>query len=149
MLFVLMIACGGARPPSVPGHLPPCPESPNCVSSEARTSDTVHWIEPLRPPPEAHMPNDALTRLRTLVAGMPRSTLTGATPTSFTATFTSRVFRFVDDLELRMAADASVVHVRSASRVGYGDMGVNRARVEALRAAWLASFSVEPAAPVP
>jgi uncharacterized protein (DUF1499 family) len=50
------------------------------------------------------------------------------------ATFTSRVFRFVDDLELRMDRDARVVHVRSASRVGYSDLGVNRKRVERLRA---------------
>ena len=48
------------------------------------------------------------------------------------ATFVSRIFRFVDDLELR--ADGETIHVRSASRVGYSDLGVNRKRVEALRA---------------
>jgi uncharacterized protein (DUF1499 family) len=49
------------------------------------------------------------------------------------ATFTTRVFRFVDDMALRMEAARGVIHVRSASRVGYWDLGVNRKRVETLR----------------
>jgi uncharacterized protein (DUF1499 family) len=49
------------------------------------------------------------------------------------ATFRSRVFRFVDDLECRLASEDGVIHVRSASRVGYSDLGVNRRRVEHLR----------------
>jgi uncharacterized protein (DUF1499 family) len=49
-------------------------------------------------------------------------------------TFTSRVFRFVDDVEFRMVSAAGKIHVRSGSRVGYSDLGVNRRRVEKLRA---------------
>ena len=44
------------------------------------------------------------------------------------------MFRFVDDLECRLDAENRVIHVRSASRVGYSDLGVNRKRVERLRA---------------
>jgi uncharacterized protein (DUF1499 family) len=49
------------------------------------------------------------------------------------ATFTSRVFRFVDDVEFRMVSTGGMIHVRSGSRVGYSDLGVNRRRVEKLR----------------
>jgi uncharacterized protein (DUF1499 family) len=50
------------------------------------------------------------------------------------ATFTSKVFRFVDDVEFRMVSTDGMIHVRSGSRVGYSDLGVNRRRVEKLRA---------------
>jgi uncharacterized protein (DUF1499 family) len=50
------------------------------------------------------------------------------------ATFTSRLFRFVDDVEFRMVSTDGMIHVRSGSRVGYSDLGVNRRRVEKLRA---------------
>jgi uncharacterized protein (DUF1499 family) len=49
------------------------------------------------------------------------------------ATFTTRLVRFVDDVELRMVSTDGIIHVRSASRVGYSDLGVNRRRVEKLR----------------
>jgi uncharacterized protein (DUF1499 family) len=52
------------------------------------------------------------------------------------ATFTTRVFRFVDDLELRIDERNGLIQVRSASRVGFSDMGLNRKRVENLRAAF-------------
>jgi len=49
------------------------------------------------------------------------------------ATFSTRIFRFIDDLELRMDEESDVIHVRSSSRVGYSDLGANRRRVEDLR----------------
>ncbi len=52
------------------------------------------------------------------------------------ATFTSGFFRFVDDVEIRIDMEASLIHVRSASRAGYSDMGVNQIRVEAIRTAF-------------
>jgi uncharacterized protein (DUF1499 family) len=55
------------------------------------------------------------------------------------ATFTSRIFRFVDDVEFYFMRDAPVIHVRSASRVGYSDLGVNRKRVEKIRQAFKSS----------
>jgi uncharacterized protein (DUF1499 family) len=48
----------------------------------------------------------------------------------------SLMFRFVDDVEFSLAASAGLIHVRSASRVGYSDFGVNRKRVERIRAAF-------------
>jgi uncharacterized protein (DUF1499 family) len=54
-------------------------------------------------------------------------------PTYLWATFTSRLFRFVDDVELRLEPEEKIMHIRSGSRVGYADFGVNRKRVEAIR----------------
>lgn len=104
----------------------PCPESPNCVSSYA--DDEVHGIDPL-PLPE----QDPIARLVTVIGAMPRTEIVTREDDYLHATFTSLVFRFVDDVEFRVDRDAGVIHVRSASRVGYGDMNVNRSRVESIR----------------
>jgi uncharacterized protein (DUF1499 family) len=53
------------------------------------------------------------------------------------ATFTSKVFRFVDDVELRLDPQNNCIQVRSASRIGYSDLGVNRQRIDKLRALYL------------
>lgn len=140
LFLMVLMSCKAELPAALPGHLRLCPATPNCVSSEAYPADAQHWIAPFQPPAGQGMPNDALVRLRTLVAGMPRSIIVGGGPTWFTATFSSRFWGFVDDVELRVDRAAGVVHVRSASRTGQSDLGVNRERVEAIRAAWVSSF---------
>ena len=108
-------------------RLAPCPDSPNCVSSLA--SDEVHEIDPL-PLPTA----DPIAVVREIVESFPRTTIVAADDRYLHATFASRVFRFVDDVEFLVDEAAGVLQVRSASRLGYGDMGVNRGRVEEIRA---------------
>jgi len=112
----------GAAPGLVDGALAPCPGSPNCVVSEAH-SDEKHRIDPLPLAAWEKIP-DALASAGGEVATVDE--------TYIAATFASKTFGFVDDVEFRKSE--SEVHVRSASRVGYSDRGVNRARVEALRA---------------
>ena len=56
------------------------------------------------------------------------------------AVFKTRLMRFRDDFEARLDAEAGRIHVRSASRLGYSDLGANRKRVEALRSAWSAAL---------
>jgi uncharacterized protein (DUF1499 family) len=107
-------------------RLAPCPSSPNCVSSLA--SDAMHAIRPL-PLPAA----DPIGVVRGIVESFPRTRVLQSDDGYLHATFASRIFRFVDDVEFLVDADAGVLHVRSASRVGQGDMGVNRRRVEAIR----------------
>ena len=107
----------------VNGKLAECPSSPNCASSEAGTPDKKR-VDPL--------PADAWAKLPAAVEAM-GGTITVNEPTYLAAEFTSKSFKFVDDLEFRLGDDA--VQVRSASRVGYSDRGVNKARIEALRAA--------------
>ena len=113
----------------VDGRLKQCPDKPNCVNSEF-ASDAEHYIEPL-----VYSADDAapvLPRLKTIIGDMGGS-IQVEKPDYLAATFTSSLFRFVDDLEIRIDVGEQTVHLRSASRVGYGDGGVNRKRVERLK----------------
>jgi uncharacterized protein (DUF1499 family) len=112
----------------VDGRLTACPAKPNCVNSEF-SDDGEHRIAPLVVPPGT----EAMSWLREAVnaAG---GTVVSEAENYLAATFTSRLFGFVDDVEFRIEPEAGLVQVRSASRAGYGDLGANRARVEAIRA---------------
>jgi uncharacterized protein (DUF1499 family) len=112
-------------------RLAPCPKSPNCVSSLA--PDDEHRVDPIRFRGD---PAAALARLRAVIEAMPRAVVTRSDADSLHAQFTSWLLRFVDDVDAAVDPDAGVIHVRSASRVGYSDLGVNRKRVEAIRAAF-------------
>lgn len=107
----------------------PCPDRPNCVSSRAAAGGSA--IAPLRVRGDARA---AWAAARRAVAALPRTRVVESDDRYLHAEVTSRLFRFVDDLELALAEDGTRIDVRSASRVGYSDLGVNRARVEALRA---------------
>ncbi|GJL92203.1 DUF1499 domain-containing protein [Hyphococcus sp.] len=107
----------------VDGVLAPCPAAPNCVSSEAGTPES-HAITAL--------PASAWDRLPDIVL-QSGGRLIEVRRDYLAAEFSTKLMGYVDDVEFRKAEDA--VHVRSASRVGHSDFGVNRKRVEALRAA--------------
>jgi uncharacterized protein (DUF1499 family) len=119
------------------GKLAACPDTPNCVSSQA--DDPLHHAEPLRfggPGQPQYTPWQAWGRLVVVVSGMPRVNVVDPGVTYMHAECSSAVFRFVDDLEFVLDEDNNVIHFRSASRVGRADMGANRARIEEIRAAW-------------
>jgi uncharacterized protein (DUF1499 family) len=113
------------------GKLRRCPDSPNCVVSETDDRASRH-IDPFsfEGPAEA-----AMNLLRKVVADS-GGEVGEETSSYMWATFTSRIFRFVDDVEFRVDTAQRVIHVRSASRAGYSDLGANRKRVEALRDAF-------------
>ena len=113
-----------------PRTLPPCPDKPNCVSSQAPPDDAQHFIKPLSVTGD---PGTAWESLRRALAAMPRTRIVEDTGEYLHAEATSLVFRFVDDLECALDRPKSLIHMRSASRVGYSDFGVNRKRVEKLR----------------
>lgn len=107
----------------------------NSVSSQAKlwpgeTAQASH-IDPIALPSGTQGP-DAMRKLEALVAAMPGVKIVQSKPDYLHAQCTTRLMKYVDDLELWF--DGRVIHVRSASRVGRKDFGVNRARVEALRA---------------
>ncbi len=113
------------------GRLAPCKRSPNCVSSQAdRSSDAGHFIAPLAFRGSA---DAAWAALREIVRHTERARIVREQPGYLQAEFTSRVLGFVDDVEFLLEPPAHVIHVRSASRLGYRDFGVNRERVEAIR----------------
>ena len=129
-IFILgLMSHSGQAHGLVEGRLKPCPDKPNCVSSEF-VSDAEHYIEPLVY--SAGEAERVMPRLKTIIVEMSGSIQAEETD-YLAATFTSSVFRFVDDLELRIDADQKTIHLRSASRVGHGDGGANRKRVELLK----------------
>jgi len=113
------------------GKLARCKSSPNCVSSQADQGDAEHYIAPIAFKGGAL---DAMAAARRAIEGMEGSTVVRHEGNYLYAEFRTRLMRFVDDLELTYDEKAGVLHVRSASRLGRRDFGVNRARVEALRA---------------
>mgnify|MGYP002789515055 CR=1 FL=1 len=124
------------------GHLAPCPDSPNCVCSQ--DTRPGHHIDAL---PYSGEPAVALARLKDLVQREPRTRIVETSQQYLRAEFRSRVFRFVDDVEFLADPARGVIEVRSASRVGYSDMGVNRRRMEHLRSLFLAGAANPGAAP--
>jgi uncharacterized protein (DUF1499 family) len=113
----------------VEGRLTQCPNTPNCVCSEVE-ADAVHYIEPLviSVGDAAQIP----VRLKAIIREM-GGRIHAENADYLAATFTSSIFRFVDDLEIRVDTGQKLIHLRSASRVGHGDRGVNRKRAERLK----------------
>ena len=107
--------------------LAPCPDSPNCVSSLAKDED--RRVAPLQ---VAKTRKASMTRLQTLLRQLDRVEFDVVGQSRIQARFSSRLLRFVDDVTFYIREDG-VVEVRSASRVGYWDLGANRRRVESLR----------------
>lgn len=110
------------------GRLAACPDKPNCVSSQA--TEARHAIAPLRYEAAA----EPMIQLQQVVSAMRRTRVVSATDDYLHVEFTSAVVGFVDDVEFYLDRTAQLVHVRSASRVGHYDFGVNRKRVEVIRA---------------
>ena len=113
------------------GKLKPCPDTPNCVSSQA--ADEQHFIEPILLTATTDEARDII--LKTLHE-FSRVKVIQAQADYIHAEFTSMIFRFVDDVEFYFPVSESGVvriDIRSASRVGRSDLGVNRKRVEAIR----------------
>jgi uncharacterized protein (DUF1499 family) len=108
--------------------LPPCQDTPNCVSSQA--TDKGHHIAPFKISGD---PNLAWKELRKAIVEHARMLITHETETSLHAEATSLVLHFVDDIDAILDAEAGLIHVRSASRMGHSDFGVNRKRIETLR----------------
>ena len=112
---------GGSAPGLANGQLAACPSAPNCVSSEADTSEEKR-VEPLS--------SDGWGAIPAVIAEM-GGVITARDDSYLAVEFTSATFGFVDDVEFRLAEDT--LHVRSGSRVGYSDRGVNHARVSEIR----------------
>jgi uncharacterized protein (DUF1499 family) len=117
--------------------LAPCPRSPNCVSTEA--TDIAHGMPPV---PFTDAPDRAHARARAALLAEPRTRIVVEQPGYLRAESRSRLFRFVDDVEVVVDAAARVFRFRSASRVGRRDFGVNRARMERVSARLRGAASV-------
>ncbi len=111
-----------------PGRLAACPATPNCVSSIS--TDKKHFIAPVS---YSGSRTRAWQVLISTVLSLPRSKLTEQSANYLHFELTSMVFRFTDDVEMMLDPDKNEIQIRSGSRVGYSDFGVNRRRVEKIR----------------
>lgn len=123
----LLSACAGQPPDNIgvrDGRLTACPDSPNCVSSYA--TDETHGIAPL---------TADLGQIQQVLSQIAAANIVEVQDNYLYAEFTSRIMGFVDDVEFLHDPQSGLTHVRSASRLGYGDLGANRNRIEAIRSA--------------
>lgn len=113
------------------GRLAPCPNSPNCVSTQA---DREH--QRMDSIPLTINAAEAMRTLKQVVSTMPRTQIVTADDNYLHVEFTSALFRFVDDVEFFLDHEQRAIHFRSASRSGHSDFGVNRKRMQAIIAAF-------------
>lgn len=131
ILAVFIIGCTGKRPTNIgvhDGSLIPCPSKPNCVSSTA--ADEKHFSESFQ---YATDRTTAIQCLKEIILSQKRTKIVKETDDYLHAEYTTACMRFVDDVEFYFPPNEPVVHFRSASRLGYSDLGVNRKRIEGLR----------------
>lgn len=111
------------------GRLQPCGKAPNCVCSEY-PADDEHYVEPIE---TGQVDIDTLKQAIVELGGRIQS----QNDYYVAASFESSLFAFTDDLEVRIDAENNRIHLRSAVRLGYNDMGVNRKRAQRLRELYL------------
>jgi uncharacterized protein (DUF1499 family) len=130
--LIIFTGCSGTRPDLGinNGKLMPCPKTPNCVNSQA---DEKQYIQPIH---FTGTQQEAQGRLLQILESEQRTKILKIQDNYIRAEFTSALFRFVDDVEFyfpEKQGDKTIIHVRSASRVGYSDLGANRKRIELIR----------------
>ena len=121
-----MFNFAGKRPDNLgvkDGQLAPCPGTPNCVSTQSQ--DPKAKIAPLA--------KVSIAELKKVIESMERTTIIEETDNYLYAEFKSQLMGYVDDVEFYLDPNENVIHVRSASRLGKSDLGVNRKRVETIR----------------
>ena len=124
-LLPFLSACAGEPPQDIgvrDGRLIACPESPNCVSSYESSEE--HAIAAL---------DGNLNQVQQILVAMDGANIVKQSSNYLYAEFTSSLMGYVDDVEFLYDAANNTTQVRSASRVGYSDMGANRSRIEAIR----------------
>jgi uncharacterized protein (DUF1499 family) len=132
-VILFMFNCAGTRPADLgvtSGKLKPCPENPNCVSSQMDTKDS-HYILPLKYSVELVIAKDTMKKI---IAAESRTTLVIEKDNYLYFEFQSKLMGFVDDVEFYFDDLEKTIHIRSASRLGKSDLGVNRKRIESIRA---------------
>jgi uncharacterized protein (DUF1499 family) len=111
-------------------RMSPCPSSPNCVSTLADPMDKEHYISPYEYDVSRQEAYDALLSYLKSEKGVQ---IVENKDSYIHAVFTTKIMRFKDDVEFHFPEGSQRVDLKSASRIGYGDMGKNRKRMEEIR----------------
>lgn len=110
------------------GQLGDCSGPPRCVSSQA--ADPERRVKPLRYAGSAEAARESLVAH---IRDQPRTEIVTNSDCYVHATYTSAIMGYTDDVELWFCNEPGKVELRSSSRIGYYDFGVNRERVDMLR----------------
>ena len=113
------------------GRLAPCPDIQGCVSTQATRQ--LHAIDPFSFSGDLAV---AQQKMVTLLTDLPEATIITNQPGYIHAEFRSRVFRLIDDVEFSFEQTDGEIQFRSSLRLGYGDIGANRNRMERIRQLW-------------
>ena len=127
---MIIFSCAGRQPENLGAHngrLTDCPSKPNCVSSQA--AEREQKLIPFRYQGEK---DAAFERLKKVILSSERTTIVKETDNYLHVAYKSKIMGFVDDVEFLFPKE-KIIHLRSASRIGYSDFGANRRRVEHLR----------------
>jgi uncharacterized protein (DUF1499 family) len=127
-LLVLSIGCGTPEVGLISTGLRPCPDSPNCVTSQ--NGDKDHAILPIAYPSSRTAAYDKMKRI---IMQQSNATIVREEENYMQVTFRTKIMRFVDDVEFWFPENEPVIHMRSASRLGHSDLGVNRKRMAHIR----------------
>ncbi len=125
----------GNRPTNIgvnDGKLTACPNTPNCVNSQTIISDAEHALAPIQFTGDSAV---TIANLKSVIQAMPNTNIVKETNDYLYVEFTSKLMGFVDDVEFYLDNASQVIQVRSASRLGESDLGVNRQRIEDIRSA--------------
>lgn len=135
---MMIFSCAGQQPENLgvhDGRLTDCPSKPNCISSQA--ADGEQTLIPFRYQGEKEA---AFERLKKIILSSERTTIVKETDNYLHVEYKSKIMGFVDDVEFFFPKE-KIIHVRSASRLGYSDFGANRTRVEHLRELFTAELT--------
>lgn len=114
------------------GKLAPCPNKPNCVSTQS--TDEKNKMESYS---YSGTEGEALAKLKEILSNRKRTKIVKEEENYIRAEETSKLLKFVDDIEFYLDGQSKTVHFRSASRTGYSDLGVNKKRMEEIKEAFL------------
>jgi uncharacterized protein (DUF1499 family) len=131
--FIFLMGCSGTIPKLalISGQLMPCPEKPNCVSSNVK--DKEHFIAPMN---FTGTRQDAQELMLQILKSLKQTKIVVVEENYIRVEFTSKIFRFIDDVEFYFSStktEKTLIDFRSASRIGHSDLGANRKRIEQIR----------------
>lgn len=124
-IYLSIKSHSGSAPGLINQKLSPCPDTPNCINSEFK-NDTTHFIDALP------YQNQSIADVNQLIKDTIQKTgghITIANNDYIAATYSSKLFRYIDDVEVRIDKEHKTIHFRSASRVGHSDFGANIKRI--------------------
>jgi uncharacterized protein (DUF1499 family) len=128
--FLLFFSCAGSPPDNlgvIDGQLAQVPSTPNAVSTQAPMDDKIHHIKPV---PFKGTTEEFQKLVTEILESWEGATIVSAQGQYIYATFRSKIMGFVDDAEFYYNREEGQIHYRSVSRLGAGDLGVNRQRFE-------------------